>query len=104
MTSTGWPVSVQMSQLRNLPGLSSLWSVFENHLVRIPCVTAAMVSIESGPPTSTGAPAGTAMHVEVGRFTGKLQVVTIEPRRAAEEPPKLTILLPVTMEPLLPGM
>ncbi|APR75129.1 Hypothetical protein A7982_00475 [Minicystis rosea] len=35
---------------------------------------------------------------------GKLQLDTIEPKRAAEEPPKLTVLLPVTMLPLLPGM
>jgi hypothetical protein len=44
------------------------------------------------------------MSVEVGRLRGKLQVVTIEPMRAAEEPPKLTVLLPETMLPSLPGM
>src|ERR1700691_5228656 len=92
-----------MSQLRNLPGFKSLWSASENHLVRMPCVTAAIQSIEVGPPTSTGAPVATATHVEVGRFTGNPHVVTIEPKRAAEEPPKLTVLLPLTMEPSLPG-
>ncbi len=34
ITSTGWPVKVQMSQLKNLPGLSRLNSLSENHLVR----------------------------------------------------------------------
>ena len=104
ITSTGWPVSVQMSQLKNLPGLSRLNSLSENHLVRMPWVTAAIQSIASGPPTTTGAPRGTAMSVDVGRLSGKLHVVTIEPRRAAEDPAKLTVLLPVTMLPSLPGM
>ena len=79
-------------------------TTFENHLVRIPVVTAAMVSMEVGPPTMTGLPTGTAMQTEVGRLTGKLQLDTIEPKRAAEEPPKLTVLLPVTSVPLLAGM
>ena len=89
MTSTGCPVSVQMSQLRNLPGLSSVWSLFQNHLVRMPVR-------DGGDPVHRGraadddgrCPAGTARHSEVGRLTGKLHVVTIEPLRAAEEPPK----------------
>lgn len=67
-------------------------------------MTAAIQSIASGPPTMTGAPMGTAINTDVGKFTGKLQVVTIDPERAAEEPPKLTVLLPVTMLPSLPGM
>src|SRR6202789_2618361 len=93
-----------MSLESHLPGLSRLWSASENHLVRMPCVTAAIQSIASGPPTITGAPRGTAMSVDVGRLTGKLQGVTIEPCRAADDPPKLTVLLPLTTLPSLPGM
>src|SRR5438477_6628748 len=103
ITSTGWPVREQISQLSRLPGFSNVCNAFENHLVRNPRVTAAIVSMLVGPPTSTGAPRGTAMHTEVGRLTGKPQLDTIDVVRAAEEPPILTVLLPVTIVPLLSG-
>src|SRR5262249_30812499 len=66
-------------------------------------VTAATLSIAVGPPTSTGAPLGTAMHTDVGRLTGKPQLDTIDVNRPAEEPLMLTVLLPVTMVPSLSG-
>src|SRR5262245_58756170 len=92
-----------MNLLRRLPGLSTLCRAFENHLVRIPRVTAAIVSIAGGPPLNTGAPMGTAMQVDVGRLTGKLQLDTREVSRAHDEPPMLTVLLPVMIVPLWSG-
>jgi hypothetical protein len=69
----------------------------------MPRVTAAVLSIASGPPTSTGAPIGTAIQADVGRLTGKLQLDTSDVSRPAEEPPMLTVLLPVTIVPRLSG-
>src|SRR5262249_46697466 len=86
-TSTGCPVRKQMNLLKRLPGFSTLCRAFENHLVRIPRVTAAILSIAAGPPIKTGPPIGTAMHVDVGRLMGKLQLDTSEVSRAADDPP-----------------
>jgi hypothetical protein len=63
-----------------------------------------MMSSDGGPPTSVGEPMGTAMHTEVGRFTGKLQVMTRSVSRAMDEPAMDTVLLPKISEPSLPGM
>ncbi|MBK6531961.1 MAG: hypothetical protein IPF99_20855 [Deltaproteobacteria bacterium] len=96
----------QITRLSRDPGLarSTAWSRSETHFVRMPCVTAAMRSSAGGPPTSTGGPIGTAMQTEVGRLIGKLQVITMSVSRAIDEPAKLTVLLPKTSEPSLPGM
>src|SRR5262245_30214402 len=92
-----------MILLRRGPALRNFLRESANHLVRMPRVTAAITSIESGPPTSTGRPFGTDRQNDVGRLTGKLHELTIEPSRPADEPPMLTVLLPVTMVPLWSG-
>src|SRR5262249_40520523 len=84
--------------------LSSECSLSDTHLVRMACVMAARMSNESGPPTSTGGPTAMAMQREVGRLIGKLQLITIDKSRPADAPAMVTVLLPVTIMPSLPGL